>query len=140
MKLSDCFVLPSFFEGCSIAALEAMYLGLPLILSDVGAARDLIENGDIGIIIPNAFSNIDDISYSDIMSEGKSSFLNNVDALVNAMIMIGKDRQGWRLRARAGRDKIVKGYSAKRMSDDYISCFREVMGSRMERANGIEPS
>lgn len=42
------FCLPSVAEGMSNAALEAMACGLPLILSDVGAAREMVgENGVI---------------------------------------------------------------------------------------------
>jgi len=41
MSQSDCMVLPSLVEGWSIAAAEAMLLGLPLIVSNVGSAYDM---------------------------------------------------------------------------------------------------
>jgi glycosyltransferase involved in cell wall biosynthesis len=44
----DIFVLPSYAEGMSNAALEALACGLPLILTDTGGTSELInENGYI---------------------------------------------------------------------------------------------
>lgn len=40
---SDVYVMPSLYEGFSIAAIEAMGAGLPVILSDVPGLRDLRE-------------------------------------------------------------------------------------------------
>ena len=39
---ADAFLLDSFFEGWPVAATEAWTAGLPLILSDVGGARELV--------------------------------------------------------------------------------------------------
>lgn len=42
LAAADAFVLNSFFEGWPVAATEAWTAGLPLILSDVGGARELV--------------------------------------------------------------------------------------------------
>jgi glycosyltransferase involved in cell wall biosynthesis len=42
LAAADAFVLNSFFEGWPVAATEAWSAGLPLILSDVGGARELV--------------------------------------------------------------------------------------------------
>lgn len=47
---SDVFVLLSYSEGFSNAMLEAMARGLPIIATNVGAARDMIE-GNGGVIV-----------------------------------------------------------------------------------------
>ena len=47
---SDCFVMPSYREGLSRSAMEAMASGLPCILSDIRGNRDLIENGSGGFL------------------------------------------------------------------------------------------
>jgi len=44
LSKADLFVLPSFNEGMSNAALEALAAGLPVILTDVGGSVELIEN------------------------------------------------------------------------------------------------
>lgn len=38
---ADCFVMPSIREGFSVAALEALGIGLPAVLADVSGLRDL---------------------------------------------------------------------------------------------------
>src|SRR3989344_1418933 len=48
---SDIFVLSSSNESFGIPMLEAMAAGLPIITTDVGAARDLIEEGKNGFIV-----------------------------------------------------------------------------------------
>lgn len=47
-KQADIFVFPSKREGLGLAALEAMYSGLPLITSNTSGPRDYMENGKTG--------------------------------------------------------------------------------------------
>ena len=49
----DAFVLPSLaVETFSNAALEAMAVGLPVILSNIGGASEMIADGDSGFLCP----------------------------------------------------------------------------------------
>jgi glycosyltransferase involved in cell wall biosynthesis len=41
LRAADCYVMPSLYEGFSIAALEAVAVGLPAVLADVPGLRDL---------------------------------------------------------------------------------------------------
>lgn len=47
---ADVFVLPSHREGLSVASLEAMYCGLPLITSKVRGSGDYLEDGVSGFL------------------------------------------------------------------------------------------
>ncbi|OGI06630.1 MAG: hypothetical protein A2X41_05490 [Candidatus Margulisbacteria bacterium GWE2_39_32] len=53
---SDIYALLSTYESFSIATLEAMYYGLPVIVSNVGWLKNLVENNVTGNLI-----NLDDI-------------------------------------------------------------------------------
>lgn len=46
----DVFVLPSLAEGMSLAGLEAMALGMPILCSDNTGINDLVENGINGFV------------------------------------------------------------------------------------------
>lgn len=52
LKISDCFVLPTLFEGMSNAIMEAMASSLPVITTDIPENRALVENGKTGILVP----------------------------------------------------------------------------------------
>lgn len=49
---ADCFVLPSRLEGLSNALLEAMAAGLPCIANDIPPNREVLDNGNAGVLVP----------------------------------------------------------------------------------------
>lgn len=48
----DVFALPSRYEGCPYAPLEAMRAGVPVVLSDVTGNRDVVDHGSTGLLTP----------------------------------------------------------------------------------------
>lgn len=51
-KQADAFALSSDSEGWGLAVIEAANAGLPIIMTDVGCAGEVIKNAESGIIIP----------------------------------------------------------------------------------------
>jgi len=49
MKASDIYVMPSRYEGLSIAMIEAMACALPIVGSDAPGVRDFVVDGENGI-------------------------------------------------------------------------------------------
>lgn len=49
----DVFVLPSFSEGTSMALLEAMAAGIPVVVTDVGGNPEVVQEGVSGRIVPS---------------------------------------------------------------------------------------
>ncbi len=53
LSVSDVFVLPSYYrEGVPRVLLEAGALGLPLITTDMPGCRDVVRNGQEGLLVP----------------------------------------------------------------------------------------
>lgn len=49
---SDVFVLPSHREGFPNVVIEAGAMGLPSIVTDINGSREIIHNGENGLIVP----------------------------------------------------------------------------------------
>jgi len=52
LRAADIFMLPSLSEGLSIATLEAMAVGLPVVVTDVGGMREAVTDGVEGRVVP----------------------------------------------------------------------------------------
>ncbi|MHB1357799.1 MAG: glycosyltransferase family 4 protein [Anaerolineae bacterium] len=53
-KTADCAVFPSLYEPFGIVALEAMAARVPVVVSEVGGLREVVQHGETGITIyPN---------------------------------------------------------------------------------------
>jgi len=52
MAAADLFVFPSLYEGLGGALIEAIGLGLPAVVSDLPALREVVEAGGSGDVVP----------------------------------------------------------------------------------------
>lgn len=131
--MSDAFLLPSFIEGWSIAMNEAMFHGKPMILSDTGGAADVIENDDIGVIVPNEYGDIENLD-SRLLDELALSPGNYKTAttLADTMIEFANNRERWRIAGARGHDKLVARYGFSNTVDRYI----ELMTKQVARGAG----
>ena len=48
---ADCFVMPSYREGFPNTVLEAGAMGLPSIVTDINGSREIIKDGENGLIV-----------------------------------------------------------------------------------------
>ncbi len=109
---SDALAMPSLKEGLGVAALEAMASALPVIASDVGGLREVVEDERTGIIVPPA----------------------NPEAIASA---IGRLADSPALRSQMGaaaRARAVENYSMATMAARtlalYRACVRKTRGGR----------
>lgn len=95
LAAADAFVLDSFFEGWSLASMEALFAGLPVILSDVGGAREQLgEDRSRGYLVGNPLG---DPAAMDWHNMGRAQFASQINraALVEAMLAVVIDREHW---------------------------------------------
>ena len=52
LAAADVFVLPSRYEGLSLAVMEAMACGLPVVVSDVSGSAELVPTAEDGRVVP----------------------------------------------------------------------------------------
>lgn len=81
---ADAFVLPSFWEGCSLALAEALWAGLPCIATAVGSAPDLLITPGTWLI-PPVFDSLVDLDAETAESVLRSDLSRLVADLASAM-------------------------------------------------------
>lgn len=82
LNAMDCFVLASHWEGFSLSVLEAMAVGLPVIVSRVSGAGEAVLDGVTGYVVP--------IGDSQALAAAMGRMADNPQ---EALIFGGKSRQ-----------------------------------------------
>lgn len=128
---ANCFLLPSFIEGWSIAMTEAMFYQLPMILTETGGAAEVIEDNDIGILVPNEYGDVAnlDLELLNSLSYFPQSYKTTSD-LTDAMINMIEDIQNWRAKAETSRKKVLTSYNLQKVVRDYVNEIQFVFESK----------
>lgn len=104
MQMLDVFCLSSKREGAPLTLLEAGACGLPLVATDVGANRELINPPECGLIVPPG----------------------HAQQLTQAWLHLYRNRDlGHQMGARA-RQRVLQHYSLTEMTRSYCRLFREI--------------
>jgi glycosyltransferase involved in cell wall biosynthesis len=140
LAAADAFVLDSFFEGWSLATMEALACGVPLVMSDVGGAREQIRlpgpgAGDRGYLVANPGGDPERVDWRTITDVRFRSQGNRAE-LIAAMSAMVRDRERWagardRLRADARAD-----FSADRCVAQHAQTLRRVAAGELVPAAG----
>jgi len=108
LNLFDVFCLSSEFEGTPNVIMEALASGLPVVASDVGDVKTLIEHEATGLI----------------------SFNNHPEEIANNIKRLFFDRNLRKKLSNAGKNKILAEYNSEFMVEKMINFYQE-----MERLN-----
>ena len=95
LAAADGFVLDSFFEGWSLASMEALCAGVPVVLSDVGGAREQI-GGDAarGYLVANPLGDPLSMNWESVGAARYRPQVNR-DDFVKAMENLVVERKGY---------------------------------------------
>lgn len=107
LAASDIFVCPSLCEGGCAGSLEAMSVGLPVVSTPVGIARDLIIHSDSGRVV--------DPASASALAEG----LNDV---------LGRPRE-WAAMGMRGRASVAAEASAQRTADLLAQVYADALAA-----------
>lgn len=104
---SDCFVFPSYREGFPNTVMEAGAMGLVCIVTDINGSREIIRDGENGVIVPS----------------------KDADALFDAMLMMVRDKEKRERMAGNARemitDRFEQGFVRKCLYDYYDEILRD---------------
>jgi glycosyltransferase involved in cell wall biosynthesis len=114
LRQADVFVLPSTAEGFPNSLLEAMLVGLPVIVSRVGAMPEIVSPDNGFVIEP------DDVS-----------------ALAKHLVSLIDDPALRRKMGTAGRRKVEQQYDLERVLPEFKSLYHDVVGMRARGPAGI---
>lgn len=106
----DVFVLSSDDEASPNALLEAMATGLPCVSSDVGGAREVLDGGRVGLLVPP----------------------RDVAALAAAIRRITSDPSLARALGAHARAHAVARYAEERMFDAYAALYEDPRHAALE--------
>ena len=106
LRAGDVFLLTSLTEQMPLTILEAMSVGLPVIASDVGEIRTIID-------------------------DGKDGFLRNIqdgcEGFATALLRL-KQASDWQTMSHAARSKIVLGFQETMM----VRCYQTLIDSLLD--------
>ena len=99
-------VMPTMhFESFGIAAVEAMAMGLPVVVSDIRGCREVVVAGETGLL----------------------TALKDVEALVAAVARLLGDGDLRMAMGRAGRERVMEHYTEARTTQRVADCYRQCL-------------
>lgn len=120
LAAANAFVLDSFFEGWSLASMEALGAGVPVVLSDVGGAREQLADGPArGVLISNPLGDALEVDWK-TMSAARFARQSNRAELVAALLSMAdgslrladRDEIAAYARARYGDEQCLQAHAA----------------------------
>lgn len=101
----DLFVLPSLWEGLSIALLEAMAAGKPIVATNVSGTTQVVISGETGIVVP----------------PGSSA------ALTDAIVQTLSDPARVQAMGQKAKQHVVMNFSAQKQANEHLALYRRLL-------------
>ncbi|MGC8827667.1 MAG: glycosyltransferase, partial [Anaerolineae bacterium] len=105
---ADIYVLPSLSEGMPRSILEAMAMELPVIASDIRGCRELVVDGETGLLVPPA----------------------DADALAEALRRLAGDADLQRKMGEAGRRRVQQEFDERLVFQRLEEGYRDILQAK----------
>jgi glycosyltransferase involved in cell wall biosynthesis len=102
-------------EGCSNYLLEAMALGKPIVATDIGGNRELVREGENGLLVP----------------------VGEPQAMAEALLTLLSDATGAKRMGAAGRARFKGGFSVPVMAGNYGRLYEELLAKKGIEIRGV---
>lgn len=114
LAVMDVFALPSLSEGLSIALLEAMRAGRPVVATRVGGNPELVIEGQTGFLVP----------------------AEDASALAQAILKLLEDPNQAKAFGDRAQRLVEKQYTLDCMADKYLQLYQQAIKKRDRRVGG----
>lgn len=105
LAAADLFVLPSVEEDLSVALLEAMAAGLPVVACNNSGNREVVEDGQQGLLVPPG----------------------DTDALATALSCVMDQPELARRLGTAARDRVEQHFPLAKMVEAHVTLFESLL-------------
>jgi len=105
LMAADIYVLPSRWEGMSIALLEAMSAGLPVVATNVEGVDDVIEDGKQGLLVA----------------------VDDPRALAEAILQLLRFPEARQSMGSAARERVERVFTINRMCMQYLDIMLKIL-------------
>ncbi|MCX7760509.1 MAG: glycosyltransferase family 4 protein [Hydrogenothermaceae bacterium] len=105
IAISDIVVLPSYREGVPRTLLEAASMSKPIVTTNTVGCREVVEDGKNGFLVP---------------VKDSIELAKKIEILIN-------DRDLREKMGKYGREKAVKEFDIRRVVDEYISLYEQLL-------------
>lgn len=127
LAASNGFVLDSFFEGWALAPMESMSAGVPVVVSDVGGAREQIaEDASRGLLVANPLGDPLRVSW-DAIGRARFSRQGNQDELIAAMAALVDNRDDYEGHRAQLAAESVKRFDAQQCLQAHAALLRSAV-------------
>ena len=107
LAASDLFALPSLWEGLSMALLEAMAAGKPIVATAVSGTGQVLTHGETGLIVPPGDS----------------------QGLAEAIAQLLADPAQAQAMGHTAKKQVTMNFSAQKQADEHLTLYRQVLNS-----------
>jgi glycosyltransferase involved in cell wall biosynthesis len=109
LRASDVFIFPSHYEGFGLSIVEAMACGLPVIVTSVGVALEIVQPEQNGLLVP----------------------VRDRQQLSTAIEWMLDHRAAWHTMGAQARTDVYTRYSMDVIASQYVTLFHSLRKSNL---------